>query len=356
MAFLKLYKKKLKHNFDFLHDLFTKNDLDWGAVTKIFCGNELYLREVINLGFREVHDSRISNLKKIKEIDPTVKTCYIKPPAKRSIADIVSYADISMNTEYYTLKLLSEEAGRQKKIHKVIIMVETGDLREGVMGTHLIDFYAKVFELPNIEIVGIGTNLNCLHGVMPSQDKLIQLSLYKQIIELKFDRKIPLVSGGTSVTIPLIMNKQIPAGVNHFRIGETLYFGTNLFEENVIPGMHDDCLELFTEIIEITEKPMIPMGEMAANPQGDKTEIDESLYGKTSYRAILDVGVLDIDPKYLILDDYEFEVVGSSSDMIVIDLGDNDRKRKVGDLINFKLKYMGALGILNSNYIEKTVE
>jgi predicted amino acid racemase len=120
--------------------------------------------------------------------------------------------------------------------------------------------------------------------------------------------------------------------------------------------MHDDCLELFTEIIEITEKPMIPMGEMAANPQGDKTEIDESLYGKTSYRAILDVGVLDIDPKYLILDDYEFEVVGSSSDMIVIDLGDNDRKRKVGDLINFKLKYMGALGILNSNYIEKTVE
>lgn len=356
MAFLKLYREKLNHNFNFLHELFTKNNLDWGAVTKLFCGNELYLKEVIDLGFREIHDSRISNLQKVKAIDPTVKTCYIKPPAKRSIKDVVSYADMSMNTEYYTLKLLSEEAGRQNKVHKAIIMVETGDLREGVMGDHLIDFYAKVFELPNIEIVGIGTNLNCLHGVMPSQDKLIQLSLYKQIIELKFNRKIPLVSGGTSVTIPLIMNKQIPAGVNHFRIGETLYFGANLFDDTTIDGMHDDCLELFTEIIEITEKPKVPMGEMAANPQGHTTEIDESLYGQTSFRAILDIGVLDIDPKYLILDDYDFKVVGSSSDMIVIDLGDNTANRKVGDLINFKLKYMGALGILNSNYIEKTVE
>ncbi len=356
MAFLKLYRNKLKHNFDFLHNLFTKNNLDWGAVTKIFCGNELYLKEVIDLGFREIHDSRISNLQKVKSIDSTVKTCYIKPPAKRSIKDVVMYADMSMNTEYYTLKLLSEEAERQDKTHKVIIMIETGDLREGVMGDHLIDFYAKVFELPNIEIVGIGTNLNCLHGVMPSQDKLIQLSLYKQIIELKFNRKIPLVSGGTSVTIPLIMNKQIPNGVNHFRIGETLYFGANLFDGSTIKGMHDDCLELFTEIIEITEKPKVPMGEMAANPQGEIGTIDESLYGQTSFRAILDIGVLDVDPKYLILDGYDFKVVGSSSDMIVIDLGENKENRKVGDLINFKLKYMGALGILNSSYIEKTVE
>lgn len=356
MAFLKLYKEKLRHNFKYLDKLFEENHLQWGVVSKLLCGNDDYLKVLINLGIREIHDSRVSNLKKIKEICPEVKTCYIKPPAKRSIKSVVKYADMSMNTEYYTIKLLSEEAVRQNKTHQVIIMIETGDLREGVMGEHLIDFYAKVFELPNIEIVGLGTNLNCLHGVMPSPDKLVQLSLYKQIIELKFDRKIPLVSGGTSVTIPLLLNKQIPAGVNHFRVGETLYFGANLFDESTIPGMHDDCFELFTEIIEITEKPKLPTGELAANPQGETMEIDESLYGQTSYRAILDIGLLDIDPKYLLLDEYNFEIVGASSDMLVIDLGDNEKKRKVGDLISFKLKYMGALAILNSHYIEKRIE
>lgn len=355
MAFLKLYRKNLKHNFEFLDHLFQSNNLEWGVVSKLLCGNKIYLKELIDLGIREIHDSRISNLKTIKKMCPDVQTVYIKPPAKRSIPNIIQYADVSLNTEYYTMKLLSDEAVRQNKRHKVIIMVETGDLREGVMGDRLVEFYSSVFELPNLEIIGLGTNLNCLHGVMPSQDKLIQLSLYKQIIELKFNKKIPWISGGTSVTIPLVLNKQIPTGVNHFRVGETLYFGANLFEENIIPGMKANVFELFTEIIEITEKPLLPIGELASNPQGDTLEIDESLYGKTSYRAIVDIGLLDIDPKYLI-SSYDFEIVGSSSDMMVINLGENKKKYKVGDLLSFHLKYMGALQILNSNYIEKRVE
>ncbi|MFW5760149.1 MAG: alanine racemase [Cyclobacteriaceae bacterium] len=356
MAFLKLYRENLKHNFEFLKDLFDSNSMSWGIVSKLLCGNQEYLRELIDLGVKEVHDSRISNLKVVKQIDPAVQTVYIKPPARDIIPDIISFADVSMNTEYYTMKLLSEEAVKQDKTHKVIIMIETGDLREGVMGEYLIDFYAKVFELPNLEIVGIGTNLNCLHGVMPSQDKLIQLSLYKQIIELKFNRKIPWVSGGTSVTIPLLINKQIPKGVNHFRVGETLFFGINLFTESTIPGMKHDVFELYTQIIEITKKPMLPHGDLAHNPQGNTMEIDENLYGQTSYRAIIDVGLLDIDPKYLIMDGYDFSIAGASSDMLVIDLGQNIQKYKVGDMLRFRLKYMGALAILNSSYIEKKIE
>lgn len=356
MAHLKLYKENLRHNFNFLQKLFKGSALDWGIVSKLLCGNEDYLKVLIELGCKEIHDSRVSNLKVVKQIDPEVQTVYIKPPAKESIHDIIKYADVSMNTEYYTMKLLSEEAVKQDKTHKVIIMIETGDLREGVMGEHLIDFYAKVFKLPNLQIIGIGTNLNCLYGVMPSQDKLIQLSLYKQIIELKFNRKIPWVSGGTSVTIPLAINKQIPKGVNHFRVGETLFFGVNLFNDTLIPGMKPDVFELFAQIIEITKKPVVPHGEFATNPQGEIMEIDESKFGEMSYRAILDIGLLDIDPKYLILDNYDFEIAGASSDMLVIDLGKNKKNYKVGDLISFQLKYMGALAILNSNYIEKRIQ
>lgn len=356
MAYLKLYKDHLKHNYEFLRKMFKETNSSWGVVTKMLCGNETFLKVLIELGVDEVHDSRISNLKKVKQINSSVQTVYIKPPAKRAIETVVTYADVSMNTEYVTMKMLSDEAVRQNKEHKVIIMIETGDLREGVMGDHLIDFYEKVFELPNINIVGIGTNLNCLHGVMPSQDKLIQLSLYKQLIEAKFNRKIPWISGGTSVTLPLMMNKMIPEDVNHFRVGETLYFGLNLFDESKIEGMRSDVFELFAEIIEITEKPKVPIGEMATNVAGETTEIDESQYGKSSYRAILDVGLLDIDPKYLVNEKYDFEIVGASSDMLVIDLGENEDNLTVGDTIRFNLKYMGALHLMNSNYIDKQVE
>ena len=234
-------------------------------------------------------------------------------------------------------------------------MVETGDLREGVIGDHIVDFYEQIFELPNIEIIGLGTNLNCLNGVMPSSDKLIQLSLYKQIIELKFNKRIPWVSAGTSVTIPMIKTHQLPKGINHFRIGETLYFGVDLFEEKIIPGMHGDVFELNAEIIEMQEKSLLPTGTLAANPQGEIVEIDERLYGKTSFRAILDIGLLDIDPKYLIAKDDEFEILGASSDMLILNLGKNPKGYKVGDLIKFNLKYMGALGIMNSSYVDKVI-
>ncbi|TVR80326.1 MAG: alanine/ornithine racemase family PLP-dependent enzyme [Saprospirales bacterium] len=355
MAFLKLYRQKLKANYDFLDKLFKSRDIEWAIVTKLLCGTEIYLKEVLKLGIPEVCDSRVSNLRKVKEINPKVQTVYIKPPAKRSIKEIVEYADVSFNSESSTIRLLSAEAVRQGKKHKVIIMIELGDLREGIMGEHLISFYDAVFELPNIEVVGIGSNLNCLHGVMPSQDKFVILSLYKQLIDAKFSKSIPWITGGTSVVIPMLLNNTLPASINHFRVGETLFFGADLVSGKTIKGMHDDVFRLFSEIIEITEKPVVPIGELAENPSGDVFEVDESDYGRKSYRAIIDIGLLDISPNYLIPDDPELEIVNASSDMLILNLGESAGSYKVGDLISFKLKYMGALGLLNSYYIEKVV-
>lgn len=355
MAYVKLYRSELQHNFEFLDSLFKKNGIKWGITSKLLCGNRDFLEEVINLGIGEVHDSRISNLRRIKEIDPDTMTIYIKPPPKDIIPDVVKYADVSLNTELSTLYELSDEAQRQDKTHKVIIMIEMGDLREGVMRDDLVDFYEKVFRLPGLEVVGLGTNLNCLHGVMPDGDKLIQLALYKQIIELRFKKKIPLVSGGTTVTIPLLLNNQLPDGINHFRIGEALFFGKDLFSDGVIEGMSDQVLELYTQIIEISEKPMVPTGDLGVNPQGKTAEINEEDRGKTAYRAIVDIGTLDIQPNYLIPVNDSITISDASSDMLVLDVGGNPKGYKVGDMIRFKLKYMGALGLMSSDYIEKKV-
>lgn len=354
MAFITLDRKKLEHNYSYLTDLFGSHGIKWSIVSKMFCGNQQYLKILCETGIKEICDARISNLQIIKKLNPNIQTVYIKPPAKRSIKNIIKYADVSFNTQIETIRWLSEEAQRQGKMHKIVIMVEMGDLREGVLGDDLVDFYEKVFKLPSITVVSVGTNLNCLHGVMPSHDKLIQLSLYKQLIETKFQRKIPYVTGGTSVVIPLIFNKQLPKGINHFRVGETLYFGNNLFTMKPIKGMKSDVIKLYAEVIELFEKPMVPSGEMEANPSGELFEVKEEDYGKTSHRAIIDLGLLDISPDFLIPETKGFEIIGASSDMIVLDLGDKP-KFKVGDLVPFRLKYMGALALMNSYYIEKKV-
>lgn len=355
MACIKLYRKKLIHNFKYLNNLFIEAGIEWGVVTKLLCGNRLFLEELNQLGIREMHDTRISNLKTIKSINPEIQTVYIKPPAKRNSASIIKYADVSFNTDYETINCLSAEAVKQNKQHKIIIMVEMGDLREGVMGEQLIDFYEKVFQLPHIEIIGIGTNLNCLNGVMPNQDKLIQLSLYKQLIEAKFNKKIKWISGGTSVTLSLLLKKLIPNGINHFRIGEAMFFANDLFTGEFFEGMENNVFLLYAEIIEVYEKPIIPNGEQIENVAGVIPTYNENDYGKTTIRAILDVGLLDINPQYIQPEDPSISVIEASSDMLVVDLHDNPNSYKTGDNIQFNLRYMGALGLMNSNYLSKEI-
>ena len=102
--------------------MFTKHNIEWAVVSKILCGNKEYIREVINLGIKQICDSRVSNLKVIKDIDPKIETIYIKPPAKRSLKNIIKYADISINTEFTTIKLLNEESKKLNKIHKIIFL------------------------------------------------------------------------------------------------------------------------------------------------------------------------------------------------------------------------------------------
>lgn len=356
MAYITLVRKKLRENYEYLDQLFGKHKIDWAIVTKMLCGNKTYLKEVLDLGIKQVCDSRVSNLKAIKLVNPGVETIYIKPPPKRAIPNIVRYSDVSMNTSFETVNLLSDEAQRQNKIHKIIIMIEMGELREGVLRDEVVSFYARVFELPNIEVVGIGTNLSCLYGVLPNQDKLIQLSLYKQLIEQKFDKKIPYISGGSSVTIPLINQGLLPESINHFRVGETLYLGTNVYDGTPFDFMHNDVFSVRAEIIELFEKPVVPQGDMGHNVEGDTFEFDQNKSGDTSFRALIDLGLLDIEQNHLFPVSDSCSLAGASSDMIVVDLGENKKLYRVGDLLEFKTDYMGLLRLLNSRYIDKKVK
>ncbi|RNL93025.1 alanine/ornithine racemase family PLP-dependent enzyme [Sinomicrobium pectinilyticum] len=353
MAYLKLNTRALKHNYLFLKNLFGSHKKDWGVVTKLLCGNKLFLKEVIGLHPDCIFDSRLSNLAMVKKISLEIKTGYIKPPPTRSIEELIEVADISFNTQFETIEMINRYAEKAGKVHQIVIMIEMGDLREGVMRENFVDFYARVFELKAVEVMGIGANLNCLNGIMPSHDKLIQLSLYEQIIEAKFNKKIPWVSLGTSVTLPLLLKNLVPEGVNHFRIGETLFFGNDLFEDSPMEGMKQDVFMLYAEVLEVMEKPINPTGYVGSNVAGEIPIFEIEDYSETSIRILVDIGILDIEIKNIKPLYEEYRLEGGSSDMIVLDVGKNNHNIRVGDMIPFHINYMGALRLLNSKYIEK---
>lgn len=356
MSYITLNSKKLSQNYNFLQQLFNKHHIEWAVVAKLLCGNDIFLKTLLQIIDKDVCDSRLSNLKKIKEISPETKTVYIKPPAKRLAESIVKYADVSFNSEIETVQAISEHAFKQNKTHRIVIMIEMGELREGIMSESLIEFYGEVIKLPNIEVSGIGTNLNCLNGILPDTKKLLKLVKFKKMTEQHYKKSIPYISAGSSVTIPLLYNNEVPSGINHFRIGESLFFGTDVYHDSELSGMQQDIFKLTAEIIEIIEKPMTPTGNVGTNLTGDKPRHDKENRNKKSLRAIVDLGILDIDVKNIFPLDEEIEILGASSDMMILDIKENEKEFKVGDEINFGMNYLAVLRAMNSDYVDKKVE
>ena len=290
-----------------------------------------------------------------------MKTIYIKPPAKIYAEDIVKYADISLNSSFSTILSLNAAAKKVNKTHQIIIMIELGELREGVKRADIMDFYEKVFQLSNIEVIGIGSNLGCMYGIEPSFDKLLQLSLYKQLISAKFNKDLKYISGGTSITLPLIEQEMIPEDINHFRIGEAAFFGISPLDNKPFKELFTDTFEFSANIIELEEKKIVPEGIISDANIGHTADYNEEDSRETSVKAILDFGMLDVDKEDIEAIDKDFTFVGITSDMLVVDIGlnktkDGKKKYRIGDKIKFKPNYMAVARLLNSKFIDKRFE
>lgn len=349
----------IRHNFRALDRLFSRKQIHWTAVTKVLCGHKSTLELLVDLGLRSFADSRLANLKAIRRICPEAETIYIRPIRPVSAPEVVRWADISLNTELASIRALSEAALEQGRIHGVIIMVELGELREGIMPDRLIDFYREVFELEGIEVVGIGTNLACMYGVLPSYDKLMQLALYKRLIELTFKTTLKLCSGGSSVTIPNLLARQLPKEINHFRVGESLFLGTDLVNGGYIKGLKPDAFRLAAYIVELKQKPSGPTGEMGENAFGESDSLESGEWGHDGERvrrAVLDVGRLDVPFEHLEPFDKGIRFAGGASDLVVVELSKSSQNYKLGDEISFRLDYASLLSLMHSRYVQKMIQ
>lgn len=362
MAELIIHTKKIQHNIKYLSDYFDANNISWSLITKVFSGDKEFLKHVlideVIQKIDSIGDSRLTSLKNLKAVNPSMQTIYIKPPAKMYADDIIKYANISLNSSYSTIVALNDAAKKVDTIHQIIIMVELGELREGVKRTELMNFYESVFQLSNIEVIGIGSNLGCMHGVEPSYDKLLQLSLYEELISAKFNKDLKYVSGGTSITLPLIENNTIPKDINHFRVGEAIFFGISPLDNKQFKELSIDTFEFYANIIELEEKKIVPDGIISHGNVGQSADFKQEDVNETSIKAILDFGLLDVDQNDIEFIDEKLEYVGITSDMLVVDIGTNttaDGKKKysIGDKIHFKPNYMAVARLLNSKFIDK---
>lgn len=338
--------KKIEKNTRIVTEICKEKSVDIMGVTKVFCGDLTIAEAELKGGIKYFADSRIENLRKLKTLD--LPKVLLRLPMISQVDDVVMYTDISLNSEMKTIEALNIAAMSKKKIHKIILMIDLGDLREGILPAEFEETVEAIFKLKNIMLHGIGVNLTCYGGVIPNENNLGQLSEFATMIKDKYNHHLEIVSGGNSSSFYLLPKDKLPGGINNLRMGEILVLGRETAYGDLVEGMYDDAFIFETEIVELKEKESIPIGEIGMDAFGNKPTFTDK--GKRM-RAIVAAGVQDVNANQLIPLNGKISYLGASSDHMIWDVTDADYK--LGDIIQFKVEYGALLSLFTSEYITK---
>lgn len=345
-------RNKLKANLTYMSEKLGQHQLSFMAVTKVFSAHP----EIIKLyeacsGLKYLGDSRIENLESYQQARQ--EKVLIRIPMQSEVDAVVQYADISFNSELATIDCLNKAAAKRETVHRIVLMVDLGDLREGYYyEEQLLADVEKIKAFSSIKIVGLAVNLTCYGAVIPEEENLSRLTLYKEKVEALLGYELDIISGGNSSSFYLLDDEtqQMPAGINNLRMGEALVLGKETAYSQTIKEMHQDVFKLEAELVEIKEKPSLPTGRIGVNAFGEAPEFEDKGMMR---RGIISIGKQDVSPDSIVPMDREIEILGASSDHMILDLTHATTAYQVGDKISFELEYGSLLTCFTSQYVKK---
>jgi len=315
------------------------------GVSKAVLGDPAIAQAMIQGGVSFIADSRLENLERMRKAGLKTQLVLLRT-ALSEAETVVRVADISLNTEFETLKRLSHYAGQQRRQHQVIVMVELGDLREGVMPRDLPQFVQQTLVLPNLKLVGIGCNLACYGAIRPNEKKMAELSQLVSDLEHQFCLDFSICSGGNSANYQWFKTAQSLGSINNLRLGESILLGCDTANRSAIPGLHHQAFQLVAEVIESKAKPSLPWGEVCQDAFGQVPQFSDR---GIEQRTIVALGKQDIASASL-QSKQRLNILGASSDHLILG---GEQLFTIGQELQFGLDYGGLLAAMTSPFVEK---
>ncbi len=347
---------KIRNNAGKIYELCRSNGIEPVGVVKGFSAIPQVAELFVEVGFKTLGDSRMKEIIRLRDNNIDAKMMLIRIPMPSEIPELVSYADSSLNSELETIMLINEEAKAQKKVHGIILMVDLGDLREGFFGREeAVEAAKEVEAMENVKLLGIGTNLGCYGSIRPSEKNLGELCELAEKIEKELGRRLEIISGGASTSLSVLVNGKMPERINHLRIGEAIITAKDFpyLWDIEMSGVYRDPMVLKAQVIEVKQKPSYPIGEIFVDAFGNRPAYTNRGMRK---RALLAVGNKDVGDVTKLKPRYDgIEIMGGSSDHLILDIEDYKGDIKVGDVLEFDTFYAAMLFLCSSDCVRKVV-
>jgi len=338
---------KVEDNTRVLVDRLAATGIGVTGITKAVLGSPGVGAAMLRGGAGGLGDSRVRNLARLAELDRPPSRTLIRSPMLSQVARVIEVADVSLNTESVVLAALDQAASQQKRLHGVVLMVELGDLREGIVLDDVPEAVRVVLAHSSLRLVGLGANLACQNGVIPDDRNMGILTGLADDVEALHGISLGVVSGGNSANLSWALHTHDVGRIDELRLGEAILLGVDPLYRTSIPGLHTDAFTLIAEVIEVAVKPAQPWGDCAQAAFG---EAPVRTGTTTVHQAILALGRQDVDPDGL-LPPEGITILGMSSDHLIVDAGDHTVV--VGDEMDFGVGYGALVRAMSSPFVTK---
>jgi predicted amino acid racemase len=339
---------KVATNVRILSQFYKSKGIDICVVTKVVCANLEIAKILVESGIALLADSRIMNIKKMSFSGIKAQFILIGTPKLSETVEVVKYATISLNSEMEVIRRLSHFAVKMKKVHQVILMVELGDLREGILPENIEETVKQTILLKGVELVGLGTNLACFGGIQPTEEKMNELTNIAEKVERKFNLRLRFISGGNSANYEWVSTSSNIGRINQLRIGESIFLGCEPLQRKPILKLSRTAFTFIGELTEIKVKPSVSYGKKGENAFGHSPNLKDQ---GMMERGIAGFGLQDIAVSGL-TPHLKIDILGEGSDHTLFNL--KGHKLKVGDELKFNLNYEALLSAMTSPYVYKT--
>ncbi len=346
--YLEIDLGKIRHNAKTISRLCQSHGIDVVGVTKGVSGMPQVAQAMLDGGVCALADARIRNIDRMRKGGIEAEIMMLRLPRISSAAEVARKADDSMNSEPHVIRSLVDESRRLGKPHGIIYMVDVGDLREGVLYTRALEDVAHILAMDGIVFKGIGTNVGCFGGVLPTRENMQILARTARKIRQKYSAVCSVVSVGGTNCLPLIRQGAMPPEISQIRIGEGILLGRDSSCNGLVEDTYQDAFRLTAEIVEIKEKPSVPIGKIGRDAFGN---VPVFINRGMRRRALISLGKQDVQLAGLIPEDKSIRVLGGSSDYFILDISECERDYALGDNVHFQLTYPGLLSVTTSPYV-----
>jgi len=307
----------------------------------------------VKAGCKSLAVSRVRHAKELKTAGINVPIWLIRVPAISELDEIVDFVDVVLISEEESIVRLNKICNAKNIVKKIILMYEIGDLREGFWPLEsLLATIEKIKDLKNISIEGIGMNASCYGSVIPTEKNLSDLVKAGEAIEKIINKKLNIYSGGNTTSLTLIRQGNMPERINNLRVGESILLSRDLkyLWNSDIEGTVTDTFVVKAEVIEVKEKPSKPFGETFFDAFGKQPCFEDKGIRK---RALVSIGRVDfLDEQGLVPLDEGIEILGSSTDYLILDIQDCEKDIKIGDWLEFEITFACMYSLCTSKDVK----